>query len=97
MALENYLEMRERVDDADFLLQRALELKLAERHPDRFVPRYAMVTFRRLPYATALERGRIQRELLVAATRGRTALDELDWDWLDAEVGRRLDPLPDEA
>jgi len=97
MALENYLEMRERVDDADFLLQRALELKLAERHPDCFVPRYAMVTFRRLPYATALERGRIQRELLVAATRGRAALDEIDWDWVDAEVGRRLDPLPDES
>jgi kynurenine 3-monooxygenase len=97
MALENYLEMRERVDDADFLLQRALELQLAERHPARFVPRYAMVTFRRLPYATAFERGRIQRELLVAATRGRASLDEIDWEWLDAEVGRRLDPLPDEA
>jgi len=97
MALENYLEMRERVDDADYLLQRALELKLSERHPHRFVPRYAMVTFRRLPYATAFERGRIQRELLVEATRGRTSLDEIDWAWLDAEVGARLDRLEVEA
>jgi kynurenine 3-monooxygenase len=94
MALENYLEMRERVDDADFLLQRALERSLAERHPDRFVPRYAMVTFRRIPYATAFERGRIQRDLLVEATRGRTSLEGIDWPWLDREVERQLSPLP---
>ena len=96
MALENYLEMRARVDDSDFLLQRALERQLAERHPTRFVPRYAMVTFRRLPYATAFERGRVQRELLVEATQGRESLDGIDWDWLDAEVGKRLPPLPNE-
>jgi kynurenine 3-monooxygenase len=94
MALENYLEMRERVDDADFLLQRALERSLAERHPGRFVPRYAMVTFRRIPYATAFERGRIQRDLLVEATRGRTSLEGIDWPWLDREVERQLSPLP---
>jgi kynurenine 3-monooxygenase len=97
MALENYLEMRARVDDADFLLQRALERQLAERHPQRFVPRYAMVTFRRLPYATAFERGQVQRDLLVEATRGRDSLDAIDWDWLDAEVERRLPLLPVEA
>jgi kynurenine 3-monooxygenase len=97
MALENYLEMRERVDDADFLLQRALERELAQRHPDRFVPRYAMVTFRRLPYAVALERGRIQRELLETATRGRTSLEGIDWPSLDADVQQRLSPLPVEA
>jgi kynurenine 3-monooxygenase len=88
MALENYVEMRDRVDDPDFL---------PERHPQRFVPRYAMVTFRRLPYATAFARGQAQRELLVAATRGRDSLDGLDWGWLDAEVERRLASLPDEA
>lgn len=97
MALENYLEMRERVDDADFLLQRTLELALSTRHPDRFVPRYAMVTFRRLPYATAFERGRIQRELLVEATRGRASLDEVDFAWLDAAIRSRLEPLQAET
>lgn len=97
MALENYLEMRERVDDADFLLQRALERELAGRHPDRFVPRYAMVTFRRIPYAVAFERGLIQRELLVEATRGHETLDTIDRARLDAEIVRRLPPLPVEA
>ena len=96
MALENYVEMRDRVDDADYLLQRALERELAERHPDRFVPRYAMVTFRRMPYAEALARGQVQRALLVEATQGRDTLDGLDRAWLDAEVERRLPPLPPE-
>ncbi len=93
MALENYLEMRDHVDNRDYLLQRALELQLADRHPGRFIPRYSMVSFMRVPYATAFERGRIQRELLVEATRGHASLDAIDQAWLDAEVERRLPPL----
>lgn len=93
MALENYREMSDRVDDSDFLLQRELERALAERHPGRFVPRYAMVTFHRLPYATAFERGRIQRALLVEATAGRDTLDGLDWAAVDRMVHARLEPL----
>ncbi len=97
MALENYREMSDRVDDADFLLQRELERALAERHPERFVPRYAMVSFRRLPYATAFERGRIQRALLVDVTAGRSSLDGLDWAAVDRMVDERLSPLPAEV
>jgi len=97
MALENYREMSDRVDDADFLLQRKLERLLAERHPGRFVPRYTMVSFMRLPYATAFERGQVQRALLVEATRGRSDLDDLDWDTLDRRVREVLAPLPMEA
>ena len=96
MALENYLEMRDRVDNDDYLLQRALEMRLAARHPDRFVPRYAMVTFRRMPYALAFERGQQQRELLVELTRGHDTLDTLDWALVDAAVRERLPPLPSE-
>ncbi|MCC7247127.1 MAG: FAD-dependent monooxygenase [Lysobacter sp.] len=97
MALENYREMSDRVDDEDFLLQRELERELAHRHPDRFVPRYAMVAFRRVPYALAFERGLVQRALLVEATAGRRNLDGIDWAWLDREVRARLAPLPAET
>ena len=94
MALENYLEMRDRVDNPEYLIQRALELQLAERYPDRFVPRYAMVTFRRLPYALAFERGDVQRELLVELTRGLSSLDNLDWNRVQTLLLDRLPPLP---
>lgn len=93
MALENYLEMRDRVDDEDYLLQRALEHLLAERHPGRFVPRYSMVSFQRVPYAVAFERGQVQRQLLVDLTKGHATLDTLDWAAVDAAVRERLPPL----
>src|SRR3546814_18044027 len=60
MALENYHEMRDQVRDPAFLLQRQLETVLAQRHPFLFVPRYTLVSFQRVPYATPLEPGRIQ-------------------------------------
>ncbi|TYT23728.1 FAD-dependent monooxygenase [Luteimonas viscosa] len=94
MALENYIEMRDRVDDRDYRLQRALELLLQERHPGRFVPHYAMVSFMRIPYATALARGEVQRDILQRATDGIETLDAVDWAALDAEIAARLAPLP---
>jgi kynurenine 3-monooxygenase len=97
MALENYREMSDRVDDEDYLLQRELGRLLSERHPQRFVTRYAMVTFRRMPYALAYERSQIQRTLLIEATEGHQDLRGVDWDWLDREVLARLSPLPAEA
>lgn len=95
MALENYVEMRDSVDDPAWRLQRALELQLAERHPDRFVPRYSMVSFTRTPYAVAFERGRWQRERLVEATRGVASLDGVDVAALEARIEAELAPLPD--
>ena len=95
MALENYIEMRDKVDDAAYLLQRELELALQARHPERFVPHYAMVSFMRIPYSVALQRSEVQREILVAATAGIASLDQVDWDAADAAVLARLQPLED--
>lgn len=86
MALENYIEMRDRVDDPDFLLQRQLERTLAERHPGVFIPRYAMVSFSRVPYRIAFERGLQQRQLLIDATRGKQSLAEIDVTKFDEKI-----------
>ncbi len=94
MALENYIEMRDRVDDADFLLMRALERTLAARHPGRFVPRYWMVTFTRLPYSVAFDRGEIQAQILRELASGKTRLDEIDLARADALIDARLPALP---
>ncbi len=95
MALENYIEMRDKVDDAAFLLQRQLELALQERHPGRFVPHYAMVSFMRIPYSVALHRSEVQREILVDATRRLASLEAVDWAAVDAAVLAKLAPLAD--
>ena len=93
MALENYVEMRDQVDDADFLLRRALERLLAERHPGVFVPRYSMVSFLRVPYATAYARGEVQRGILLECCAGKSSLDEVNLTQADALVRERLAPL----
>jgi kynurenine 3-monooxygenase len=93
MALENYLEMRDKVDDSAFLLQRRLELALQERHPGRFVPHYAMVSFMRIPYSVALRRSEVQRHILEDATRGLDSLEAVDWAAADAAVLAKLEPL----
>ena len=94
MALENYVEMRDSVADAHFLLMRALERTLAARHPGRFVPRYWMVTFSRLPYAVAFARGEIQAGILGELTAGKTKVDDIDLAHADALIAARLPPLP---
>ncbi len=94
MALDNYVEMRDRVDDPDYLLMRELERVLAARHPQRYLPRYSLVTFTRLPYAFARERGERQSALLRELVRGKASLAEVDLAAADAAVEARLEPLP---
>jgi len=93
MALENYLEMRDRVADPAFLLQRELEQQLQARWPTRFVPHYTMVTFLHTPYAVALERTELQRRILEAATAGHDSLEHIDWAALERVVHEQLSVL----
>jgi len=97
MALENYREMRDRVDDADYRLQRELELRLQQRHPGVFVPHYAMVSFLRVPYRVALARSEIQHGILVRATANRDSIEHIDWTAVDADIAAHLGPLADAA
>ena len=95
MALDNYLEMRERVADPKFQLQQSLSLELERRFPQRFIPRYSMVMFHHeIPYRTALERGAIQAELLAELTAGAVTLAQVDFEHAEREIRSRLTPLP---
>ncbi|HEV7489612.1 MAG TPA: NAD(P)/FAD-dependent oxidoreductase [Rhodanobacteraceae bacterium] len=93
MALENYVEMRDSVADPAFLLRRELARSLAERHPDRFVPRDSMVTFTRMPYAEAFARGVAQERLLRELTAGHERIGDIDLAAADAKVREQLEPL----
>jgi kynurenine 3-monooxygenase len=93
MAIENYVEMRDSVADPAFLLRRELGRALAESNPDRFKPRYSMVTFTRMPYAEAFARGAAQDALLHELTAGKRSLTEIDLAAADARVRAELAPL----
>jgi kynurenine 3-monooxygenase len=86
LALENFIEMRDRVGDPRFLLRKKVELALEAKYPRRFVPKYAMVTFHRIPYATALRRGMVQDQLLDELCRPIETLDNLDWSKADKMI-----------
>ena len=61
LAVENFVEMRDRVADPRFLFRKKVELALEAKYPQLFVPKYSMVTFHRIPYATALDARTITR------------------------------------
>jgi kynurenine 3-monooxygenase len=94
MALENYLEMRERVADPHFRLQHSLALELERRYPRRFIPRYSMVMFHHeISYRTAQERGRIQAQLLAELTAGAQSLADVDYARAERRVESALPAL----
>jgi kynurenine 3-monooxygenase len=94
MALENYLEMRERVVDPRFRLQQSLALELERRHPRRFIPRYSMVMFHHeISYRTAQLRGDIQTRLLAELTANAATLQDVDYERASLEINRELSPI----
>jgi kynurenine 3-monooxygenase len=93
MAVENFVEMRDRVADARFLLRKKAELALEARYPQLFVPKYAMVTFHRVPYVTALERGQRQERILTELCDPIERVEDLDWNKADTLIRRELTPL----
>ncbi len=54
LALENFIEMRDKVGDAEFLLRKKIEGIAQEMQPTRFRSRYSMVSFSHIPYAETI-------------------------------------------
>ena len=85
LAVENFVEMRDKVADPQFLRMREIEHELQERMPGRYLTRYQLVTFTRVPYRVALQAGEIQARLLAELAqqaqpdyqRGVRAADEM--------------------
>ncbi|MFK8005195.1 MAG: FAD-dependent oxidoreductase [Saprospiraceae bacterium] len=65
LAIDNFTEMQDRVDDEDFMKKRKLEMQLEQQFPD-YYSKYSLVTFKPdLPYSQAMKLGRAQDELLL--------------------------------
>jgi kynurenine 3-monooxygenase len=94
MALDAYHTMRDSVRHRDFLLRKALERELELRHPGRFVARYSLVMFHRIPYTEAYRRGRVQTEILDELLAGKQALAEVDLSHAATLVNERLNEVP---
>lgn len=64
LALRNYIEMRDKTGDADFLLQKKIEARFSAKHPDKWIPLYSQVTFSHIPYHEALRNGDMQQNIM---------------------------------
>jgi kynurenine 3-monooxygenase len=93
MAIENFTEMRDRVADSRFLFRKKVELALEAKYPQLFVPKYAMVTFHRIPYSVALARGAVQDRILEELCESVDRVEDLDWDKAERLIRRDLTPL----
>jgi kynurenine 3-monooxygenase len=93
LAIENFIEMRDRVADPRFLFRKKVELELEKRYPRRFVPKYAMVTFHRTPYSIAASRGAIQDRMLGELSDSVGRVEDIDWAKAQLLVERELTPL----
>ncbi|UOG74681.1 FAD-dependent monooxygenase [Hymenobacter tibetensis] len=64
LAIYNFEEMRDRVADPRFLLQKKIESKISAQYPGQWLPLYSQVTFSHIPYAEALANGQRQEEIM---------------------------------
>lgn len=64
LALRNYIEMRDKTADPQFLLQKKIENWFSTQHPDKWLPLYSQVTFSDIPYHQALQNGLRQDEIM---------------------------------
>jgi kynurenine 3-monooxygenase len=90
MAVENFIEMRDKVADPHFLLEKQVEHILQEKFPDRYVPRYAMVTFSRVPYKVAYDTGLVQAGILAELSRNLERPEDVDLTKAEKLIDERL-------
>lgn len=64
LSLDNYIEMRHKTGDPEFLLQKKIEGKFSELYPDLWMPLYSQVTFSDTPYHIAYANGKKQDEIM---------------------------------
>ena len=65
LAVNNFIEMREKTADPKFLLQKKIEARLHEKYPTKWIPAYSQVTFSpQIRYSEALQRGLKQEAIM---------------------------------
>ncbi len=83
LAIGNFVEMRDLVGQAKFLLQKKIEGKFSQKYPEKWIPAYSMVTFSpEIRYSEALRNGKRQQEIMDKVM----ALPQIESKWDSNEV-----------
>ena len=94
LALNNFVEMRDKVGDPKFLLQKKIEADFSSKYPDKWTPAYAQVTFSPdIRYSDALKNGNRQEKIMQKVM----ALPGIEERWQTEEIEKMilsLIPIP---
>ena len=83
LSYRNFMEMSSKTADEKFLLQKKIEKRFAENHPEKWLPLYDRVTFSHRPYSEALAIGNRQNELMEEVMKMPNI--ETIWDSIEVE------------
>lgn len=87
LALNNFVEMRDKVGDPKFLLQKKIEADFSSKHPDKWTPAYSQVTFSpQIRYSDALKNGNSQEKIMQKIM----SLPGIEERWQDAEIEKMM-------
>ena len=64
LSMHNFVVMRDKTADNDFLIQKKIERMFSKKHPTRWLPLYSMVSFSNIPYSQALLIGKRQSKIM---------------------------------
>ncbi|NQV53338.1 MAG: FAD-dependent monooxygenase [Flavobacteriales bacterium] len=81
LSLHNYHVMRDYVADPKFLLQKKIEARFSEKHPEKWLPLYSMTTFSEIRYSVAWKEGQRQQKIMDEVM----AMDNIEERW-DSQV-----------
>jgi len=95
LALENFIEMRDKVGDAEFLLRKKIEGIAQEMQPTRFRSRYSMVSFSHIPYAETITIAQEQDVLVDTIMALPTIQDMLGTEELRSLISTTMAVLPE--
>jgi len=90
LALDNFIEMKDLVADADFLLRKKIEAKLHELFPSKWIPLYSMVTFYdHIRYSDAYNTGQKQKQIMDEVMK----ISNIESTWQDLDFKVIVDRL----
>lgn len=84
LALNNFVEMRDKVADPKFLLQKKIEAAFSKKYPDKWIPAYSQVTFSpQIRYSIALknsirQEGIMQQIMIIPGIEEKWQSEEIE-------------------
>ena len=87
LALNNFIEMRDKVADPKFLLQKKIEANFSAKNPDKWLPAYSQVTFApQIRYSEALRNGQRQQQIMDEVM----AMPDIETAWQEEKVEKLI-------